>query len=133
MIKFFKIINYLLVGIIALIFLFSCSSQEKYLTTKEKVVLRGKLVVETFLDANDQPEGAYILILDRPINVAEDINFGGPEKNVTEVQLAFSFEEYKKARQCVNKKLKAKGYLYYSFSAHHHKRILLNVEEFTCK
>lgn len=120
--------------VMVFLLLFSVNSfadLDKHYTIKDKITLKGVLKSKQFTDANDQPEGAYILELQKPISVSKD-ETGGPESNVMQIQLAILYKKYKKADLCLNKKITVTGYLYYPFDAHHHTQVLLRVLDFNC-
>lgn len=106
----------------------SCVSKELD-TNTHGISLAGKLIVKSFADANNKKEEVYILILDKPIDVKKD-DFGGPDKNVTEVQLAIINEEADRiAKKQINKEIRVIGFLYHGHTAHHHTKVLMAVQE----
>ncbi len=94
--------------------------------TDTQVEFSGTFGVDVGLDANDKEEYYYYLKLDHPVSVM-DKEFGITERNVEKIQLAipyqFSAKPYKSRRVTV------KGTLFHSFTAHHHTKILITVNE----
>ena len=92
-----------------------------------KSSISGKIVVETFFDANENNENSFILKLDQPIKVVADPNddLNSTTSNVTKVQLTTSsvdFSIYK------NKKVRCTGTFFSAITAHHHTDVLMWVE-----
>lgn len=104
----------------------ACYGEE--LQPNKTVVLAGKLETKSFFDANNKPEEEYVLILNKHIDVAEDKGFGGPEKNVSEIQLVVYSEDQGQAKKLINKNVEVRGSLFHSHTAHHHTKILLEVD-----
>lgn len=97
-------------------------------TETQEITVKGKLSLEAFVDANNKPEKAYILYLDRPINVEED-SFAGPTFDVKKLELVLlNKENIHKAKDFINKRIKVVGTLFYGFSAHHHTDVLITVK-----
>jgi adenine-specific DNA methylase len=121
--------NYLILLLtLSLGFYSTTFSNSKYGTETQEVILTGTLTVETFLDANDKSEKAFILYLDKSIDVIED-KFGGPASNVKKLQLILiKSEDINKAKKFLNRKIKVIGTLSYGFSAHHHTEVLMTVK-----
>jgi len=102
-------------------------SNQKYKTENQEIMLSGKLTLETYLDANDEPEKSFILYSDKAIGVLED-KFGGPSSNVKKIQLVLmEKKDIAKAKNLINKKIRVVGTLFYGFSAHHHTDVLITV------
>lgn len=116
----------LLLIIIFNFILIICHGEE--LQPNKKVVLTGKLETKTYFDANNKPEEEYVLILNKHIDVVEDKGFGGPEKNVSEIQLIVYSDDQDKANKLINKNVEVTGSLFHGHTAHHHTKILLAVD-----
>ena len=94
--------------------------------TDEVISLSGTINIQTFLDANDHPEDAFILKLSTPIAVQED-EFGGPVSNVSEVQLVIPHNI--NGKELLSKQIIVEGMLFYPITAHHHTPILLELKK----
>ena len=97
------------------------------------VTLRGKLRRSTFagppnyesIKKGDAPETYWILHLTRPICVSGD----EPEKNVSDIQLFLSEEQYARHKDLPGKRVIVSGKLWHASTGHHHTSVLLNVAE----
>ncbi len=111
--------------IISLFILTTSISAAHELGTNCDLTLSGTLIIRVFTDANDDPEKALVLVLDKPIDVKKD-DMGGPAKNTREVQLAIMNKATRAvAKEYINKKVIASGLLYYGHTAHHHTKVLM--------
>jgi len=78
----------------------------------------------------DEKETAYILVLGSPIDVLAD---GSDEINrtrrgISEVQLVFHSFDSIDTKAMMNRRITAKGKLFASHTAHHHRPVLMDVE-----
>ena len=97
------------------------------------VMLKGKLSRNTFagppnyesVKKGDAPETYWILHLARPICVSGD----EPEKNVSDIQLFLSEEQYARHKDLLGKRVVVSGKLWHANMGHHHTSVLLNVAE----
>jgi Domain of unknown function (DUF4431) len=95
------------------------------------VTLKGKLSRKTFagppnyesVKKGDAPETYWILHLTRPICVSGD----EPEKNVSDIQLFLSEEQYARHKDLLGKRVVVSGKLWHASTGHHHTNVLLNV------
>jgi len=100
--------------------------------TYEPIVLTGDVQYEMFKDANDKPERAIILILSKPIDVAED-EYGYANKNVRKIQIVLVADPMKNVmskteKLIVGRHVKINGTLFHSQTAHHHTPVLIEVD-----
>jgi hypothetical protein len=102
------------------------------------VKLMGKIIRKTFagppnyesVKEGDRPETYWILHLSRPICVNADENMPGgeePERNVPDIQLILSTEQYTRYKSLLGKRVEVSGKLMHSITGHHHTNILLTV------
>jgi hypothetical protein len=102
------------------------------------VKLKGKITRKTFagppnyesVKEGDTPETYWILHLSRPICVNADENMPGgeePEKNVSDIQLIVSAEQYTRYKGIPGKSVEVSGELMHSITGHHHTNVLLTV------
>ncbi len=97
--------------------------------TNTPVELTGTFGVDVGLDANDKEEHYYYLKLDKPIHVV-DTDYGENEDSVRKIQLAIYIESGEFSSQTYKgKRIKVKGSLFHSFTAHHHTKILMSVDK----
>ena len=79
-------------------------------------------------DANDRSEIYYFLKMQNPIDVYDE-DTKSKNINIDEVQLVFLSKVKTKYVEILNRNVVIKGKLFPSISAHHHKKILLEVNE----
>jgi hypothetical protein len=100
------------------------------------VTLNGTITRKTFagppnyesVKKGDAPEVYWILHLTKPICVNADKNVTGgeePEKNVYDIQLILSEEQYARYKGLLGKRVEVSGKLMHSFTGHHHTKVLL--------
>ncbi|HEX5734736.1 MAG TPA: DUF4431 domain-containing protein [Blastocatellia bacterium] len=100
------------------------------------VTLNGKITRKTFagppnyesLKEGDTPETYWVLHLTKPICVNGDENMPGgeePERNVSNIQLILSKEQYARYRGLVGKRVEVSGKLMHAITGHHHTNVLL--------
>lgn len=95
------------------------------------VTLRGRLSRKIFagppnyesVKKGDAPETYWILHLTRPICVSGE----EPEKNVSDIQLFLSEEQYAQHKDLLGKRVVVNGKLWHASTGHHHTSVLLNV------
>jgi hypothetical protein len=109
----------------------ACLSYEK-----EGVVLTGKIKTEMSpgrpnfesVEKGDEPENAWILVLEKPICTNEQNNGAAgveyAETNVQEVQLALMDDKIRPIR---GRTVSVKGDLFHAFTGHHHTAVLMSV------
>lgn len=95
-------------------------------TTHTPVELTGTFGLGVGKDANDKKEYYYYLKLDEPIYVV-DHEYNENQSNVSKVQLAIP--TVIQTRTYKGKRIRVKGSLFRSFTAHHHTRILMDVDK----
>ena len=95
-------------------------------TTNTQVELSGTFRLGTGPDANDKQEYYYYLELDHPIYVV-DHEYNENESDVRKIQLAIS--TVIQTRTYKGKRIRVKGSLFHSFTAHHHTKILMDVNK----
>jgi hypothetical protein len=106
----------------------------------ETVRLDGKIRRKTFAGPpnyesarkGDTAEKYWILKLNKPICVNSDVNMPGgekPERNISEIQLMISDQQYVQHKDLVGKWVIARGKLWHAQSGHHHTPILLEAAE----
>ena len=82
----------------------------------------------------DEKEYPYILVLDEPIDVIADKSKDPMEigySEVSEIQLAVGQDDYEKIDQLVGKRIKVEGSLFYAHTGHHHRDVLMHVDNLT--
>jgi hypothetical protein len=102
-----------------------------------EVELRGVIARETFpgrpnyesVEAGDEPETVWVLTLHAPVCVdgagGEDPNVA--ERDVRQVQLVLSREQYAACAPLVGKRVRVCGSLFHAITGHHHKDVLMTV------
>jgi hypothetical protein len=114
-------------GFVFLVLFVGCAwsgAEEKPYPTHKQVELTG-VVREGFgFDANRKREEYYFLHLDKAISVDAD-QFSDERKGVRDVQLVPLSDVA--IGSFLGKGIAIKGKLFHSFSAHHHKKVLLEV------
>jgi hypothetical protein len=96
-------------------------------------MLRGKIRRETFagppnyesIKSGDAPETYWILHLAKPICVSGE----EPEKNVSDIQLILSADQYPRHKGLLGKRVVVSGKLMHAETGHHHTSVLLTVAE----
>lgn len=100
------------------------------ISKSENVALKGTLVTRDFLnEANEKIEKYFVLLLPAPIDVTfkdELVCPDGPTKNITEIMLVVDFAE--EGKKYLGKEVQVKGNLFYPHTAHHHTKVLMQVE-----
>ena len=100
------------------------------------VTLEGKITRRAFagppnyesIKEGDTPETYWILRLTKPICVNADENMPGgeePEKNVYNIQLLLSDEQYARYKGLLGKRVAVSGRLFHAITGHHHTNVLL--------
>lgn len=97
-----------------------------YVTETQTVELAGTFGIDVGLDANDVKEHYYFIRLDHPITVWDNV-YHLKETNVVKIELAPAFNE--SLHNYKGKRVRVKGSLFHSFTAHHHTRILMYVKK----
>lgn len=95
-------------------------------STDTRVTLSGVVGERQYLDANDKLETAIVLDLSAPVSVRGD-GVGGPIGGVSTVQLVWP-DRLREEEDYLGKRVRATGKLFYTTTAHHHTRVLLDVE-----
>jgi|SRR6266851_3284142 len=116
-------------GFVFFVLFISCGwsgAEEKPYPTHKQVELTG-VVREGFgFDANRKREEYFFLRLDKAISVDAD-QFSDERKGVRDIQLVPLSDVA--IGSFLDKRIAIKGKLFHSFSAHHHKKVLLEVGE----
>lgn len=104
------------------------------------VTLQGRISRKTFAGPpnyestkkGDEPETYWILRLNKSICVNGDESLPAveeKEKNVSELQLLLSGEQYGRYKDLPGKRVAVSGKLFHSHTGHHHTNVLLEVAE----
>jgi hypothetical protein len=127
----------LVVSLLSLLLLTTSVAAQCLEYQPKTVHLSGKLVREIHpgppnyenIRKGDKAETIWVLRLSLPICVVamDDINVR--EDNQKEVQLDLAAEQFKKYRKLIGQKVFATGFLFHAHTGHHHKRLLLTLNE----
>ncbi len=128
------------VALICLLSVIHCYSQNFY-SSKDTVVLSGKLSTRYFKDANNHPEKVFLLKLSRPINVSKD-EFGEQANDIRTIQIIFDenilypgilHKGINLPKKYFSSTVTITGLLFHQITAHHHKRIIMKVLNISTK
>ncbi len=102
------------------------SAEEKLYQTEKQVTLTGIVQEGIGYDANDKREEYYLLEVEPPFSVAPD-EFGDGAQGIRKIQLVplggVHIGKYFK------KRIEIAGKLSYGITAHHHTKVLLEIDE----
>ena len=118
-------------GLVLFAFLMGCSwlrAEEKSYPPNQYVELVGTVKEGLGYDANKKREPYYFLRLDKPIAVAAD-QYSEERKGIRDLQLVLLHGA--KIGHLVGKHIAVKGKLSHAFSAHHHTKVLLELDKST--
>ena len=95
-----------------------------------KVQLKGKISRSVH---PDRKEVMWFLSLERPVcvkaNQKDPTGFEVEEKNVTDLQMALTPEQYKEYKNLLGKSAMVSGELFHEHTAHHHTKVLIGVSK----
>ena len=99
-----------------------------------KVQLKGKISrSENPAAKGDRKEVMWFLSLERPVcvkaNQKDPTGFEVEEKNVTDLQMALTPEQYKEYKNLLGKSAMVSGELFHEHTAHHHTKVLIGVSK----
>jgi len=109
----------------------ACHSYEPSVVTLTGTLVRKRFLNEAAPVQNDKTEIYWVLKLDSPMCVTKDESepdLNPRLENVKNVQLVLNESEYNIYRELMGKKVQATGTLFGAHSAHHHTRVLLNIQ-----
>ncbi|MBI2337024.1 MAG: DUF4431 domain-containing protein [Deltaproteobacteria bacterium] len=106
-----------------------------------KVQLKGKINRSVYpgppeysnVAKGDHKEVMWFLSLERPIcvkaNAKDPTGFEVEEKNVTDLQMALTPEQYQEYKNLLGKSAMVSGELFHEHTAHHHTKVLIGVSK----